>query len=130
MQRIRQCLSWLAAGWILCQLAAFAAAPIVLSAEVLDPVTVERCTCAGAAPGTACPMHPGHGGDQKSSGTDCKLRSSCASSGAALLSLAGGIALVPSQAAAEVDAVAALIPVGRLSAASRVELPEFPPPRS
>lgn len=130
MQRMRHCLSWLAAGWILCRLAAFAAAPIVLSAEHPDLVTVERCTCVGAEPGTACPMHQAHRGDQENGGTDCKLRSSCASSDAALFSLAGGLALVPSQAAAEVDTSAALIPGNRLSAMNRVELPEFPPPRS
>jgi hypothetical protein len=129
MQRMRWCLSWLAAGWVLCQLAAFAAAPIVLSADGLDPVTVERCTCAEGAPGAACPMHQGHGGDPKRSGTDCKLRSSCASSEAALLSLAGGLGLVPSPAVVSVNRVVALIPGPLVRALNRVELPEFPPPR-
>jgi hypothetical protein len=130
MPRPRPYLSCVAAAWVVCQLAAFAAAPIVLSVEALSNTTAaEVCTCSSATPGAACPMHHGHGNSDQSR-QDCKLRNSCASPDLALLSLAGGIGDVPAQSAAASDHIATVVSITLVTAPSRVEFPESPPPRS
>lgn len=130
MERPRHYLACVAAACVLFQLAAFAAAPIVMSAETLaDAATAQICTCSSAAPGAACPMHHGHG-ESEQSREDCKLQNSCASIDLALLSLALGIGLVPAQSAAATDHIATVMPARAVSAMSRVELPEYPPPRA
>jgi hypothetical protein len=73
-------------------------------------------------------MHPGHGNADQSR-QDCKLRNSCASPDLALLSLAGGIGVVPSQSAAAIDRIATIIPIRRVTILSRADFPESPPPR-
>lgn len=73
-------------------------------------------------------MHRGHGNTEQSR-QECKLQNSCASLDLALLSLAGGIGVVPAQSAAATDHIATAIPVRLVSALSRIEFPESPPPR-
>ena len=68
--------------------------------------------------------------DNEQNRQDCKLQNSCASIELALLSLALGIGLVPAQSAAATDRVATVVPVSLVSALSRVEFPESPPPRA
>lgn len=74
-------------------------------------------------------MHHGHG-DSEQSRQDCKLQNSYASIDLALLSLALGIGVVPAQSAAATDHIATVIPAKFVSALSRVEFPESPPPRA
>src|SRR3990172_6883675 len=108
MPLARRHVSWLAAGWVLLQLAAFVTAPVVLSARPRsDAAPLEHCTCPDAVPGRACPMHHGRTPDKQS---DCKLRNPCIPSDAALLSLAGLVGLIPLQAATDVACLVVSIP--------------------
>jgi hypothetical protein len=121
MSVIRGRLSWLVAGWLLCQAAGLATAP----ALVAIGVDQDAC-CPGLAPGQACPMHhKANPGDRT-----CTMRSACQPPDAALVSMAGGIGVLPHAT----DIVIAFAPgepldaLG-LSARSRAARPESPPPR-
>ncbi len=87
MQGPRHYLSCVAVACVLFQLAAFAAAPIILSAETLsDAATAQICTCSSEAPEAACPMHHAHGNTEQSR-EECKLQNSCASTDLAMICL-------------------------------------------
>lgn len=122
---------WFAGVWLLCQLAALAAAPVALGAAHLSvgAAVVEQCDCPGAGPGDSCPMHP-HGKPRESS-SDCRLESACPPTDAALLSLLGGMG-VPCDTGtdADVDGPAEALVLCAVPARSRAAGPESPPPRS
>lgn len=124
---MRPLLRSLASVWLACQLAGFAAAPLALC---LGPASaaadVEDACCPGIAPGQMCPMHHTREGTRQ-----CVLRNACASSSAALLTLFGGLGLLPSSA--ESSTVVAVSPLGPAPSSERIvraDLPESPPPRA
>src|SRR5262245_48325358 len=85
MRRIRRRLSWLIAGWLICQTASLTAAPIGTALGL----GTDAC-CAGLGPGQTCPMHHSRAGDRT-----CKMRSACPRADFALVSLAGGVGVLP-----------------------------------
>ncbi len=134
MRDMRRHLSSLTTVWLLCQLAAFVAAPIVLGTPRLSAAAaVEVCDCPGAEPGQACPMHK-HGAEEKSDTApwnDCRLQSTCDPSSAALVSLMGTLGYLTAAANAvdypEATRAAAITSHSPRGLAS---IPEAPPPRS
>lgn len=128
MSSLRRRLSWLAVCWLGCQLAGFAAAPLVLGAT--SPVVAElACDCPGTSPGQACPMHKGHEASQRDENS-CQLRNACTPSDAALLALTGAIAVLPASSSVELDPAPATIARLVLNPIARAELPDAPPPRA
>jgi hypothetical protein len=118
---IRRRLSWLIAGWLICQIASLAGAP-VYAAFGLD----EDACCRGLGPGQTCPMHHPRASDRT-----CKMRSACPRGETAVLALAGGVGVLP----VATDVVMAFVvsePVAapRAAAITRTTRPEFPPPRA
>jgi len=130
MQWIRKPLSLLVAGWLVIQLATLVAAPIVLggSGVVHTASGDANCTCPpGTAPGLTCPMHSSPHGDAPT----CRIRSTSGPSDAALLSLVGGLGVLPlSRSVPYVAPVAAAVAIPPVALIGRSELPESPPPRA
>jgi hypothetical protein len=130
---MRRHLSSLSAFWLLCQLAAFVAAPIVLGTPRLSAAAiVEECDCPGSVPGQACPMHK-HGAGEKPAqppAGDCRLQSACDPASAALVSLMGALGYLSaaSEHAAYPDQTRAHCLAGT-STLSSPTVPEAPPPR-
>ena len=118
----------LASAWLMCQLAALIAAPVgVCIAPAETVASAEEACCPGVAPGQVCPMHHTREGAKH-----CAMRSTCASSTAALLTLVGGVGLLPSLTSSAAQALAPSGAAPRFSSSpiARTELPESPPPRS
>jgi hypothetical protein len=117
----------LACAWMCCELASVVAGPLAVyfgPAEVV--ASSEDACCPGVAPGQVCPMHHTREGAKH-----CVMRSTCASSTAALLTLVGGVGLLPSVApSAAVLAVSGAAPRVASTPIVRTELPESPPPRT
>src|SRR5262245_26765086 len=85
MRVIRRRLSWLIVAWLVCQAASLTAAPAMAVFDSADPC------CEGLGPGQTCPMHH----PSRESDRTCKMRSACPTGDAALLSLAGGLGVLP-----------------------------------
>jgi hypothetical protein len=117
-------------AWLLCQAGALAAAPLAFTASAV-PVDAEHvvCTCPGALPGAACPMHHPDAQPRKSGGF--LLQNPCAPSPAAMLFLAGGLGL-PAMAPVTIALDLSVEPVVAAVAAlvSHTDVPDAPPPRS
>jgi hypothetical protein len=122
MRVIRRRLSWLIVAWLVCQTASLTGSPTL---AVLGHS--EDACCDGLAPGQTCPMH----GHSRQGDRTCKMRSACPRGDAALLSLAGGLGVLP-------DPTDVVTPfelgdsVGAPAhpALARASRPESPPPRS
>jgi hypothetical protein len=119
---IRRRLSWLIAGWLVCQIASATGAP-VFAALGLD----EDACCRGLAPGQTCPMHH----HSRENDRTCKMRSACPRGETAILALAGGVGILPDAT----DVVTAFVlgePVAspRPAPVTRTTRPESPPPRA
>jgi hypothetical protein len=104
-----------------------AAAPFALNAPAVDAEHVV-CTCPGALPGQACPMHHPEAQPRKTGGF--LLQNPCSPSPAAMLFLAGGIGLPASMPVTislglSIDRVA-VVPA---TVSSHTEVPDSPPPR-
>src|SRR5262245_37051229 len=99
MTTLRTRLSWLAAGWLFCQIAGFAAAPLAFSARATS-AAADGCDCPGTAPGQACPMHAANNAPDDNT---CRLRNTCAPDEAALLSIVGGTSVTPALEVASID---------------------------
>jgi hypothetical protein len=129
MPSVRRRLSWMIRVWLICQIAGFAAAPTALGCGGANAVDVDEtpACCRGLGPGETCPMHHSHDG----SDTTCKMRSVCGRSDAALLTLAGGLGVLPSAtiSVTAFDPGAILGPI-RVSTVLRPQPPEPPPPRA
>ena len=125
MRVVRRHLSWLVGGWLACQVAALAAAPVTLCVSTPAPARHNAVCCPGLKPGQVCPMHHTREGVQT-----CAMVSPCGASDTALLPLVAGAGLLPSaQAVASIAFSAQLIlPVTALAIA-RAERPDSPPPR-
>jgi hypothetical protein len=126
MPLVRRRLSWIIRIWLLCQAAGLAAAPLGLCCGHPSAAEQTPSCCRGLAPGKTCPMHHGDDDDRT-----CKMRSACSGSDAALLTLAGGVGVLPTAT----SSVTAFVPgdvvtaVGA-SALLRADRPESPPPRA
>jgi hypothetical protein len=119
---IRRRLWWLIVAWLVCQAGSLSAAPTL----AVFGRTVDEC-CEGLGPGQACPMHhPSREGDRT-----CKMRSACPRGDAALISMAGGLGVLP-------DLTDVVTPFGlgdsvaapAIKAIAHATSPESPPPRS
>lgn len=136
MSGFRARLPWFVGAWLLCQAAGLTAAPLALCCDIQLEASADDACCQGLAPGQTCPLHGHTAPAASTSGTsdskapaDCTMRSACGPTDLALLSIASGVAVLPT-----VNAVAVLTistPVASIDAlaSSRVELPESPPPR-
>ena len=125
MGTVRSHLSWVIAGWLVCQFAGVAA-PLALYASTTPSGSHdETCGCP-IAPGQACPMH--HTGEGVRT---CKIRNASGGSEATLLAQAGGIGLLPT-ATVTVSAFdqCASVRTATPPAITRVHVPESPPPRA
>ena len=125
MRFLRHRLAWVACAWVMCQIAAIAAVPVVVWQVHRTLEHADECECP-VAPGQTCPMH--HKQDVDST---CKMRNALANSDAALWGLAGVFGVLPSSTVAVSafdpgDFVRTAIP----SAIVRGYRPEAPPPRS
>lgn len=111
-------------GWLACQLAVFAAAPVVLC-DVSDAELATPSCCRHTAPGQTCPMH------EATEHPACTIQTSCSSGQAALMALFGVVAIpapvfAPDHAAVTVTAISQPAAV----VLSRTDRPQSPPPRS
>jgi len=125
---MRPMLRALASAWLVCQLAGLIAAPVAMCVNPAEAAaSAEDACCPGVAPGQVCPMHHTREGAKH-----CVMRSTCASGTTALLTLVGGVGLLPSLTSSAVDTLAQAGAAPRLASATiaRAELPESPPPRT
>lgn len=125
MVRRRGRTAWIAAGWLCCQLFAFA---LPIAASVI-PDSAEICTCPGGVPGAQCPMH------HHTLGTAPRpdgpaVRNTCVQADAMLLSLAGGPGVLPEPAGISFDRVESPVAIPASAPLQRTELPDSPPPRA
>ncbi len=125
MRSMRRVLRAAARLALICQFAAVVAILAPAMSAAVEAAGVEECTCPVHA-GSACPMH--HGGADK---TPCRIGCADAGAAAAIVSVIGPVAPIPSpapQAAAE--ARAAVPPPAAVVALDRALVPDAPPPRS
>jgi hypothetical protein len=127
---MRASLRWLVCGWLLCQAAALCSAPALFRAvaHASDAAHV-TCTCPGARPGAACPMHSATAPVRAGGGL--LLQNPCVPDSAALLLLVGGIGLPADAGVAPALVVAAARTAPAASALLwRADSPLSPPPRA
>src|SRR5262245_2933645 len=119
-------LSWLICGCLACQLAGYVAAPFALCCEDPAASVLPDC-CEAAAPGQTCPMH--HNVDPGD--RTCKMRNACARADSALLTLSGGLGVMPTPTSDVIAFTAGdQLTAAAASATARTLCPESPPPRS
>jgi hypothetical protein len=119
MRTVRRHLSHLVFAWLVCQVSAVTAAPLLLTGQ-------ELCTCPDSVPGAACPMHHAH-----QDPNECVLRSAAPASTVTLAAMMGGVGVIPPVQVASTTVVPAdLISALPSAIISRAERPESPPPRS
>lgn len=124
---MRPMLRYLACVWLVCQLTGFVAAPVAVSLGAMQVAkdTGDHC-CPGLAPGQACPMHHNRAGAKT-----CVMRNACSPSPAALLTLMGGLGLLPRSSDRALTAIAAcdVEAISSSAAIARARRPDSPPPR-
>jgi len=126
MALVRRRLSWLICGWLAFQLASYVAAPFALCCEDPAASVLPEC-CEAAAPGQTCPMH--HNVD--TGDRTCKMRNACARADSALLTLSGGLGVMPTPTNDVIAFTAGeRLTALRSPAVVRTDRPESPPPRS
>jgi hypothetical protein len=119
----RRRLALVACLWLAGQIAGIAAAPVAFTLH--DVQTCEEI-CPALLSGQDCPMHHTQEGKRT-----CKMRNACAGSDAALISLAGVIAVLPPPTEAVSAFVAGMFFADVSSSALlRAAIPESPPPRA
>jgi len=121
----RRLLRSIAIVWLACQLVAVCVVTVAACCPPSDHHQQTKC-CPGVGPGQVCPMHHTKEGEP-----ECVMRSMCGHADAALISLAGGLGLLPHLSTSLVtlqslDAMSAMTP----SALARADRPDSPPPRS
>jgi len=87
---LRRRLSWIACGWLCCQLSLLTAAPASLFAHPLRAADAITCTCVHTG-SAECPMHR-----PKSQKPGCECRNTTDPDAASLTSLIGPIAVMTS----------------------------------
>src|SRR5437867_9785704 len=122
-RRVVRCAAW---AWLAAQLAAFAAAPIVLCAHAQEPGPHQAACCPGTAPGQICPMHHAREGTT----SKCRMGNACRASDAALLSLftTAGVA-TPTAMSIQLTSTSDRVDDAASTPIVRAALPESPPPR-
>ena len=126
MSFARRHLSWVICGWLLCQVASVAAAPLAFCCKGLPTIGDEEKCCPGLLPGQICPMHHTREGVKT-----CKMRNACTRSDAALIALAGGVGTLPPQTpTVNVFDSSSFVSPLTPSAILRAHVPESPPPRA
>lgn len=126
MVRLRSRIAWIAAAWLVCQSFALA---VPIAASVIAETT-DICTCPGGVAGAQCPMHH-HGlgmGTEKPPAP--AVRNACAQPDATLLSLAGGIGVLPQPADISADSTTSPVELITSTPLHRSEIPDAPPPRA
>ena len=119
MCTVRRHLGWIVCAWLVCQVSAVTAAPLLLAGSDL-------CTCPADGLGAACPMHHA----QADIG-ECVLKSAAPVSVVTLASLLGAVGVIPPvQTISTVVLAAERIPALRAAVISRSARPKAPPPRS
>lgn len=125
----RHRLSWLLSAWLLFQVAGICA-PVALAAAGYA-LGEDVCTCPGTEHGATCPMHHGTSAGRRADDADCVLQNASPQTDVALLSLSIGsgeppaaldFLIVPASVVCESST--------RPDPASRVRVPDSPPPRA
>jgi hypothetical protein len=126
MSFVRRHLAWTICGWLVCQVASVAAAPLAFCCKSVPAADPDDRCCPGMLPGQICPMHHTKEGQRT-----CKMRNACTRSDAALIALAGGLATIPEPPPTVnvFDSGTFVTPITQ-SAILRAHDPESPPPRA
>jgi len=128
MNWLRQRVSWLACGWLFCQLGTVTASPTVLCFDLARASVPAACTCSHDD-GTLCPMHHSRG-TRPTSKSDCACRSTADPADALLRSLLGPTAVMTDVSRHAVPLFSsALHPISVLEPLSPFVVPDGPPPR-
>jgi hypothetical protein len=126
MSFVRRHFAWMICGWLVCQVASVAAAPLAFCCKSVPAADPDDKCCPGMLPGQICPMHHKKEGERT-----CKMRNACTRSDAALIALAGGLGTIPEPTPTVnvFDSCTFVTPVAA-SAILRAHGPESPPPRA
>jgi hypothetical protein len=128
MQWFRTRLLALSVGWLASQLAVSVGMPMALGTTGLA-AAIGDCDCPADAPGAFCPMHESPSGGSGAPRDDRSMRSACAPSDAALLSLGLGLGILPAPTLDHVERYAPVTPSPSAVSFDRAEFPDSPPPR-
>jgi hypothetical protein len=124
MSGIRRHIAWIASVWLMCQCAAFAAPAAVCCMDRAPSPSAAKHSCCMTGNGP-CPMH------RPTTERACVMKGSCDQADAALLSLAGGLGILPHLTPFPLDAQ--LVTAASMTAqplVDRTTCPASPPPRS
>src|SRR5437867_3560610 len=126
MSFARRHLAWMVCGWLVCQVAGVAAAPLAFSCKDVPAADPDEKCCPGMLPGQICPMHHTREGVKT-----CKMRNACTRSDAALIALASAVGTIPEtpRVVNTFDSSTFVAPISP-SAILRAHVPESPPPRA
>ena len=115
-------MSFVAVGWLVCQLVAVAAplSPLVSSDD--------QCACPGGTLGALCPMHHHSGAPAENPGPIVK--NACATPATGLLSLIGGQGVLPQPVPINIDRTPIDVALFVSTPVDRSEVPDSPPPRA
>lgn len=128
MPLVREHLATILIGWLLFQFFTIAA-PLALTAAG-TMAAEEMCTCpGGSANGRTCPMHHGERPASRNA-SRCTMQNACAPLDAALLSLAGGAAVLPQRISLQIQTVQRAVRIPDVPLDSRTDVPDSPPPRA
>ena len=117
-----------AAIWLGCQLAIFAAAPVTFAATA-TLVSNEACECPDARLGHACPMHAGSSAETGDPAT-CHMRGTCATLDVALLTLTSGMGVLTSHTTDRLELVVDRLEHATFNPIFHPDALDAPPPRS
>jgi hypothetical protein len=123
MSRGRRFTSLVAVGWLVCQLVALAAplTPLVSSDD--------QCACPGGTLGALCPMHH-HARPPSANPVGPIVKNACATPATALLSLVGGLGVLPQPVPVNIDRTPTDVALFVSTPVDRSEVPDSPPPRA
>jgi len=128
MHELRVRLPRVAAIWLGCQLAIFAAAPVTFAATA-TLISDEACECPDGKPGQACPMHAGSSGQNSDSAT-CHMRGTCATLDVALVTLASSVGVLTSGTTDRLEVIVDRVGHVTFNPIFQPDALDAPPPRS
>src|SRR5262249_13790965 len=127
LSTVRRARRIIASAWLVCQLAAVAAAPLSLCCTTAPVTGAAKKCCPGLKPGDVCPMHHVVEGDDDAT---CAMRSACGHIDPSLLALSAGLGvLTHSSTALPAGDAWTFVAAPVRSAVARAERPDAPPPR-